>query len=499
MDKLTEFKEYISKIARYQQAISLIYWDLETHAPKNAYEYRSQALGELTELEFTMSISDRMGEYLDYFSEDSIFSNLNEYDQASVKVSKKGYDKFKKIPSKLVRKIAETTSKATHFWQLARKESDFSIFKPYLKEIVSLEKEEAEALGYEENRYDALLDLYEPNLKTRSLKETVKYLQEKLSPFIRELFENGKEPRHEFYEKNFDVEKQKELSIEALKFMNFDFDSGRMDISAHPFTTKIGPKDVRITTRYNDKDLRYSLFSTIHEGGHALYELHIPEEFFETPLDSGASMAIHESQSRFWENIVGRSPYFWKFFAKKLRKIFPDFDEVTEEELYKGVNIVKKDFIRTEADEVTYNFHIMMRFELEEALINDRINVGELPTIWNEKMKEYLGVVPPNDSLGVLQDVHWSNGQFGYFPSYMLGNLYSAQLFDKLKKDIKDYSSQLEDGKSDEILNWMIENVHKYGKMYEPEELLKKATGETLNPKYFVDYIKEKFSEIYQL
>ncbi|MDY6894755.1 MAG: carboxypeptidase M32, partial [Thermotogota bacterium] len=227
--------------------------------------------------------------------------------------------------------------------------------------------------------------------------------------------------------------------------------------------------------------------------------LHIPEEFFETPLDEGASMAVHESQSRFWENIIGRGPHFWAFFSKNLKDIFPSFEGISSDELYKGVNIVKKDFIRTEADEVTYNFHIMVRFEIEEALINDRIKVNELPTIWNNKMKEYLNIVPPNDAVGVLQDVHWSNGQFGYFPSYMLGNLYSAQLFSKLKKDLKDYPSQIEKGDSKEVLNWMVENVHRYGKMYEPEELLKKVTGETLNPKYFVEYIKEKFSAIYGL
>jgi len=289
------------------------------------------------------------------------------------------------------------------------------------------------------------------------------------------------------------------LSLEALKFMNFDFNSGRLDISVHPFTTKIGPRDVRITTKYSPQDLRYSLFSTIHECGHALYELNIPEAFFETPLDEGASMAIHESQSRFWENFIGRSFPFWKFFSPILKAILNSFEGLSIESLYKGVNIVERSLLRTEADEVTYNFHIMLRYEIEEALINDRITTKELPSIWNDKMKEYLGIVPPNNSLGVLQDVHWSNGSFGYFPSYMLGNLYAAQFNFKLKQDVPDYSLELEKGDATSILIWLKENIHQYGKMYDPQELIYKVTGETLNPKYFVDYITNKYTEIYNI
>ncbi|PNR96296.1 carboxypeptidase M32 [Petrotoga sp. 9PWA.NaAc.5.4] len=499
MDKLTEFKEFLAKISRYMQAVSLMQWDLETYAPKMAVEYRSKAMGELSELYFRSYVSDKTEKFLEELSKKEVYDNLDQVGKALVKVTKEDYEKMKKIPPELIRKLTETTTKANSAWKEAREKAEFFIFEPLLEEIVSLTKEVAEKLGYQENRYDALLDLYEPGLKTKKLKDTIDYLKKNMLPFIDELFEKGKEPRSDFFEGNFSIEKQKELSKEALKFMKFDFNTGRMDISAHPFTTKIGPRDVRVTTRFSEKDIRYSLFSTIHEGGHALYELHIPEIFFETPLDEGASMAVHESQSRFWENIIGRGPDFWVYFSKKLKEIFPDFENVSSMELYKAVNIVKKSFVRTDADEVTYNFHIMLRFEIEEALINDRIKVKELPSIWNEKMNEYFGMVPPNDALGVLQDVHWSNGSFGYFPSYMLGNLYAAQFFNKLKKDVTDYNTQLGEGNATGVLNWLVENVHKYGKMYKPEELLEKITGETLNPKYFVDYIKEKFSDIYEL
>lgn len=499
MKKFIDFKEYLAKISRYEQALSLIYWDLETYAPDNSVNYRSTALGELSETHYNLFVSDKMAEYLDYFSQDNIFNSLCEKDKALIKVTKNEFEKTKKIPVKLVRKLAETTTKANSAWKKAKERDDFSIFQPYLDEIIELVKEEADILGFENNRYDALLDLYEPHLKTTEVSKIIEYLKENLTPFLNTLLEDGEKPRDDFYEHNFDFDKQKQLSLEALKFMNFDFNSGRLDISVHPFTTKIGPRDVRITTKYSPEDLRYSLFSTIHECGHALYELNIPEPFFETPLDDGASMAIHESQSRFWENFIGRSFPFWNYFSPKLKSIFNSFEGLSSESLYKGVNIVERSLLRTEADEVTYNFHIMLRFEIEEALINNKITTKELPLIWNDKMKEYLGIVPPNNSLGVLQDVHWSNGSFGYFPSYMLGNLYAAQLFSKLKQDIPDYSLELEKGNATIIITWLKENIHQYGKMFEPQELIYKVTGETLNPKYFVDYITNKYTEIYNI
>ncbi|HOB15772.1 MAG TPA: carboxypeptidase M32 [Defluviitoga sp.] len=499
MEKIDNFKEYLAKISRYEQALSLIYWDLETYAPDKSVYYRSKALAELSEMRYNLFVSNKMAEFLAYFAQENILRDLNETDKALIKVADKEFEKIKKIPAKLVRNLAETTANANLAWKQAKENDDFSIFQPYLDEIIRLVKEEADSLGYEKNRYDALLDLYEPGLKTTEVSEIIAYLKENLILFLNKLLEEGKEPRDDFYKGNFDMNKQKELSLEALKFMNFDFSSGRLDTSVHPFTTKIGPRDVRITTKYSTEDLRYSLFSTIHECGHALYELNIPAVFFETPLDEGASMAIHESQSRFWENIIGRSLPFWNYFSTRIKLIFNSFKGLSSKDLYKGVNIVERSLLRTEADEVTYNFHIMLRFEIEEALINDKITTKELPLIWNDKMKEYLGIVPPNNSLGVLQDVHWSNGSFGYFPSYMLGNLYAAQLFSKLKQDIPSYSSDLEKGEATSIINWLKDNIHQYGKMVEPQELIYRVTGEKLNPKYFVDYITNKYTEIYNI
>lgn len=278
--------------------------------------------------------------------------------------------------------------------------------------------------------------------------------------------------------------------------MGYDFGSGRIDVSAHPFTTTIGPRDVRITTRFDVSDLKYSLFSTIHEGGHALYEQGIPDEYRGLPIGEGVSMAVHESQSRFWENIVGRSLSFWRFFKSYVDDLFPHFHEYSSEQVWKAANIVERSPIRTEADEVTYNLHIMLRFELEEALVNKRIKVEDLSDIWNEKMEEYVGVRPKCDSEGVLQDVHWAHGTFGYFPSYMLGNLYAAQLYAAMKKDL-DVDKLLEIGEFGKILEWLREKVHEKARTREPGELMKEITGQELSADCFVQYIREKYSRVY--
>ncbi|SHE59967.1 carboxypeptidase Taq [Marinitoga hydrogenitolerans DSM 16785] len=491
---IKKLKEKYLLISKYNTAATLLEWDFETHMPKKAAEKRAEVIGEISSKAFEISISDEMGELL----ENADKEELNEVEKAIIKVGKKEYEKFKKIPKELFKEMNISSSKAQSAWEEAKLKNNFNIFKPYLEKVVALTKKMADYLGYEENRYDALLDLYEPGLKTSELRKVIEPLRSFLVEYLNKL-DKGKKTNNSILKEYFPIEKQKELSLRALKLMKYDFDAGRMDISMHPFTTTIGPNDVRITTRYNEKDLNDSLYSTIHEGGHALYEQGIPEGFSGLPIGDGASMAIHESQSRFWENIIGRSLEFWKYFYNDLVDIFPEFKNHTPEEIFKAVNYVERSFIRTEADEVTYNLHIMLRFEIEEALINDKIKVEDLPKIWNEKMKEYLGVVPENDSEGVLQDVHWAHGSFGYFPSYMLGNLYSAQFYNKMKKDIPDLNEQISNGNFEIVLNWLREKIHSKGKMYEPGELVEIVTGEPLSSKYFIEYIENKFNKVYEL
>ncbi|MBO8160383.1 MAG: carboxypeptidase M32 [Thermosipho sp. (in: Bacteria)] len=491
MEKL---KNHLKKLAKFESASSLLHWDLEVYMPKKAANKRAEIIGEIAGFTFREFISDKTLQLLENAENEA--KTFEE--KALIKVTKKEYERYKKIPPELFVEFQIETSKAHQSWQNAKIENKFEIFEPNLEKVIELTKEITDCLGYDENRYDALLDQYEPGLKTSDLHRIIPPLKDFLTNFLDKL-SLGNHPNENLLNGTFNIEKQKIFSNKLLKILNFDFDSGRLDVSMHPFTITISHNDIRITTTFDEKDLKNSIFSTIHECGHALYEQGIPEELRELPIGEAASNGIHESQSRFWENIIGRSLEFWKYLYPDFIEIFPQFKDVKLIDFWRSINTVKKSLIRTEADEVTYNLHIMMRFEIEEALVNDKIKVKELPLLWNEKMKEYLGITPQNDSEGVLQDIHWSHGSFGYFPSYMLGNLYASQFYEAMKKDIKNINSLIENGKFNVILNWLREKIHSKGKLFEPKELLKQVTNEPLNPSYFINYIKDKYEKVYML
>ncbi|ANQ53990.1 peptidase M32 [Thermosipho sp. 1063] len=488
MEKL---KKHLKRLSKFENALSLLHWDMETYMPEKAAEKRAEIIGEISTYVFKEFISEKTKELLESATPE------DDEDKAILKLVKKEFEKHEKIPPELFKELQFETALSQQAWQKAKEKDNFEIFKPHLKKVVDLEKKVIECIGYESNKYDVLLDDYEPGLKTDQLKSIIVELRKFLVEFINEL-DSGNKPNTEILKGKYSIEKQKEFSMELLKILNYDLGAGRLDISAHPFTISISHNDIRITTRFDKYDIKNSIFSTIHECGHALYEQGIPEQFRGLPIGDGASMGIHESQSRFWENIVGRSLEFWKFIYPKFTKYFPNFKNVKVEEFWRAINTVERSLIRTEADEVTYNLHIMLRFELEEALINDRITVDELPKLWNEKMKEYLGIVPKNDALGVLQDVHWAHGSFGYFPSYMLGNLYAAQIYYAMKKDIPNFGEKIEKGQFIEILSWLRKKVHSKGKTLMPIELIKEISNEELNPKYFIEYVKEKFTKVYK-
>ncbi|ABR30395.1 peptidase M32 [Thermosipho melanesiensis] len=489
MEKL---KNHLKRLSKFENALALLHWDMETYMPSNAAERRAKIIGEISTYVFEEFVSEKTKEYLE-----SANPKTSE-DEAIIRLVKKELEKVEKIPPKLFKELQIANALSQQAWQKAKEKAAFNIFKPHLEKVVKLQKEVIEHIGYEKNRYDTLLDNYEPGLKTETLKKIIPTLRKFLVDFVDEL-ENGEKPNTDILEGEYDVEKQREFSLELLKMLNYDLTSGRLDASAHPFTISISHNDVRITTRFDKYDIKNSIFSTIHECGHALYEQGIPEEYRELPIGDGASMGIHESQSRFWENIVGRSLEFWNFVYPTFVKYFPRFKDVEVEEFWRAINIVERSLIRTEADEVTYNLHIMLRFELEEALINDKITVEELPMLWNEKMKEYLNITPKNNAEGVLQDVHWAHGSFGYFPSYMLGNLYASQILFAMKKDIQNIEEKIQSGQFDEILSWLRNKIHSKGKVLEPNELIKEISGEELNPNYFVSYIKEKYSKVYRI
>jgi carboxypeptidase Taq len=491
-----KFLEYVKKMTAYYEAISLMYWDLRTGAPKQGVEQRSEVIGVLSSEVFKMSTSDEMASYIAELSN----RELDEITKKTVDECKKEYDRNKKIPAEEYKEYVILQSKAESVWEEAKATSNFKLFQPYLEKLVDTNKRFIEYWGYEGNKYNTLLEMYEPGVTVEVLDQVFGELREKIVPLVKKISESNHKPVTDFLFNNFSKEKQKEFSLQILKQMGYNFQAGRLDETVHPFAMGLNPGDVRVTTNYNEQDFRVAVFGTIHEGGHALYEQNISGKLVGTPLCSGTSMGIHESQSLFYENFVGRHHSFWKH-NYGLLKTYADgqFDSVDIEDFYRAINESKPSFIRIEADELTYPLHVIIRYEIEKGLFNDEIEVKDLPAIWNEKYQEYLGIRPNDDANGVLQDVHWSGGSFGYFPSYALGYMYAAQLKNAMLKDIPHFNQLLEDGNLLPIKEWLTENVHQYGKLKKPLEILKDVTGEGLNASYLVDYLYEKFTKVYQL
>lgn len=495
--KLEEVKNHLGELDRLGKAIGLLYWDMQTYMPKKAIESRSAVIGDLSTEQFRKSTSDKVLEFINFFSD-----KMDELDFASkrmIEEMKKDYEQTKKIPEDRYREYVMLSAKSEHYWEEAKEKSDFSIFEPYLEKIVEFQKEFIEYWGYKDNKYDTLLDLYEPGITVEKLDKIFGDLKNEIVTLLNKINSSNTNVDRSILTGEFNEEKQKELSLYVLDLMKFDMDAGRLDVSVHPFTTNFGNKDVRLTTNYVKEEFTYALYSTIHEGGHGLYEQNISDDLENTSLDGGVSMGIHESQSRFYENIIGRGEDFCKYILPKAKEIFPQFKDISEEDFYKAINKVEPSLIRTEADELTYSIHIIIRYEIEKELINGNIKVSDLTKIWNEKYNEYLGITPSCDREGVLQDVHWAGGSFGYFPSYALGNLYGAQMLNTLLKENPTAFEDVRKGNLENIKAWLVKNVHQYGKLYSPGELIKRITGEELDAKYFVNYLNEKYSKIYSL
>ncbi|MDP4083819.1 MAG: carboxypeptidase M32 [Bacillota bacterium] len=491
-----EFLDYVKKIISYNEAIGLIYWDMRTGAPKQGISQRSEVIGTLSSEVFNMSTSDEMASYIEQLSG----QELNELSRKVLEECKKEFDRNKKIPAEEYREYVILQSNAESIWEEARAKSDFPLFQPYLEKLVEITKRFVHYWGYEGNPYNTLLDLYEPGMTVEVLDKVFGDLREKIVPLVKSISSSPNKPKTEFLFHHFPKEKQREFSKEILAQMGFNFDAGRLDETVHPFATGLNPGDVRVTTRYDENDFRTAVFGTIHEGGHALYEQNLGKELIGTPLCSGTSMGIHESQSLFFENFVGRNFAFWKNNYNLLKQSSKgQFDHVKIEDFYKAINVSQPSLIRIEADECTYPLHIMVRYEIEKGLFNDEIQVKDLPAIWNEMYEKYLGVTPLNDAEGVLQDVHWSGGSFGYFPSYALGYMYAAQFKNKMVEELPNFDQLLEVGNIQPIREWFTKHIHQYGKLKKPLEILKDTTGEGLNAQYLIDYLYNKYGDIYQL
>ncbi len=498
-NSLLALKSKLLELSYLKSTFAILDWDEQTYMPQKGSPIRANTKAYLAGLLHEKFTSPEFSKLLKEVKELNDAGKLDDTQQVVFREVYREWEREKKLPSEYVTTLAQTTSEAHHVWATARKNNDFKSFLPYLKKIVELKKQEAKYIGYKESPYDALLDTFEPNLTARDLDEIFQPLKEFLIPFIKQIKNSKVKIGRKIIQGKFPIQKQQELLDLLAQKMGFPLDRSRIDISAHPFTTNFNADDVRITVKYDPKDIMPAVGSLIHEMGHAFYELGIPTENFGTALGESISLGIHESQSRVWENQIGKSRNFWKYFYPSLRKIFPQFKLVSFDDFYKAINMSKPSLIRIESDEVTYNLHIIIRYELERALIEDKIKVEDMPRLWNEKIKEYLGIKVPDDADGVLQDVHWSGGMIGYFPTYSLGNLYSAQFYRAAKKEIKDLEERVAKGDFEKFHKWLNKNIHMHGKYYSAAQLVKKVTGEELNSKYFIEYIRQKYSEIYKL
>lgn len=473
-----------------------MHWDSRTGAPKNGSEDRAESIGQLSTDIFNIQTSDRMKELIDALYER--FDDLSEDTKKAVELAKKEYEENKKIPEAEYKEYVILCSKAETAWEEAKGKSDFSLFSPYLEQLIEFNKRFITYWGYQEHPYDALLDLFEPGVTVKVLDQLFSELKEAIIPLVKQVTASGNKPDTSFITKAFPKEKQKELSLYFLQELGYDFDGGRLDETVHPFATTLNRGDVRVTTRYDEKDFRTAIFGTIHECGHAVYEQNIDEALSGTNLSDGASMGIHESQSLFYENFIGRNKHFWTPYYKKIQEASPEqFKDISLDDFVRAINESKPSLIRVEADELTYPLHIIIRYEIEKAIFSNEVSVEELPSLWNQKYQDYLGITPQTDAEGILQDVHWAGGDFGYFPSYALGYMYAAQLKQKMLGDIPEFDTLLERGEFHPIKQWLTEKVHIHGKRKKPLDIIKDATGEELNVRYLIEYLSNKYSNLY--
>jgi len=497
MSTYNKFIELTKEVSVLRSIESLLDWDQECNMPPEGVKDRSLQLASITTMIHEKLTSKTMAFYLSELKREGNFENLSPEQQANVREMAWEYHRASAIPSKLVNELAQTKSESYQNWTMAREKSDFKMFAPYLSKLVELKKQEAEYIGYESRPYDALLDGYEPGWTADDVDSLFSNLRPKLVNIVSKIIDSGIRPYVSPVTQKFPLDLQKAFNHQVAKDIGFDFQRGRFDEAPHPFT--IGSlHDTRITTRYKEDDLRPALFATIHEGGHAMYEQGYIEEHFGTPMAQPVSFGIHESQSRMWENMVGRGRSFWKYYYSKLQSAFPaqlkDHDMDT---FYAAINDVHPSPIRVEADEATYNLHILLRFDMENLLFTGKLEPEEAPSAWNERMEKYLQIEIKDNANGVLQDIHWSQAYFGYFPTYTLGNLYAAQFYDQVKKDIPDLESKIESGDFATLLNWLRENIHHKGRLLRAEDLLKQVTGKGLDANIFVNYLNEKYGFLY--
>lgn len=490
----------VREIDDLNKANGLLYWDREVNMPRGGTVERTAQMTTLSSLSHRLFTSDEMGELIDRAAAELDGADYESNEASLIRLLRRTYADARKLPEDYVVRSAAVSGEAREAWVKARAEKDFAVFRPWLEQVVALCQEMAEYYGYEDERYDALLDKYETDMKTAEVRAIFDALKSALVPLREAIDSSGVEIDDRLLHRPYDVEKQKQFARYIASAIGYDFERGHLGTVIHPFASSFSRNDARITTRWYPDFINPSLFGTLHECGHAMYEQGTSPDLSRTPLARGTSLGVHESQSRMMENLVGRSRGFWQAHFPTLRSLFPEaLSAHTAEDFYRAINKTQPSFIRVEADELTYNFHIILRFELEQAMLNGDLAVADLPVAWNDKMRELLGIVPLDDSQGCLQDVHWSRPGFGYFPTYALGNLYGAQFFETAKAQDPAIEEELHRGETTALLAWLRENIHQHGKKYTPGELVRRVTGQPLGHDAFMRYATTKFGDLYHL
>ena len=499
-EKYTELVEHLRDVRNVNRANALLSWDQETKMPPKGIRARADAMETLSRLGHEMFVSERTAELLDAAGAEVADADYASTEASMVRIVAEDYEEATKLPSKFVGDFTRLVSEAKPTWAEARANNDFEHFRPTLERIVEMSREKAEYIGYDDHIYDGLLYSYERSLKTADVKALFDGHRDELVELVAAIAEVADRVDDAPVKQDFDIDTQKQFSLHVAEMIGYDFERGRLDEAVHPFSLSLSKNDSRITTRYNDDWLNPALFGTMHECGHSMYEQGIADELEGTMLGRGTSLSVHESQSRTWENLVGRSRGFWTYMYPKLVETFPgQFENTDVDTFYKAINKVEPSFIRVEADECSYNLHIMLRFEIEQQIIGGDLAVKDIPDAWNSMFEASLGIVPPTDTLGCLQDIHWSMGGFGYFSTYALGNLLSLQYYNQAVQDVPSIPHDIASGNFSTLLTWSNENIHQHGRKFDTRELTKKVTGNDMRSTDYIAYLKEKFSAIYDL
>lgn len=494
----------LCELAREVQLIEtiehLLDWDERTLLPPAGGAYRADQIAYVVGLHHQKQTDPRMGDLLAELANSPLAADPYSDSGAVIRLVKRDYDKKTRLPQALVEELARVSVLAQQVWVEARRDNDFARFRPHLEKIVELKRKEAAAVGYTDTPYDPLLDDFEPGEVTANVAQVLAALRDALVPLVQAIADSQRRPDVSILHREYPLDAQEAFGRKIAAAIGFDFQGGRLDRSVHPFCAGLGPGDVRLTTRYNLHDFGDAFYSILHEAGHGIYDQGLPREHFGLPIGQYVSSGIHESQSRMWENLVARSRPFWEHAYPQAQAAFPSaLGDVKLDDFYAAINDVRPSLIRVDADEVTYNLHILIRFELEQALIEDRLQVADLPTAWNEKYEHCLGITPPTDSEGVMQDIHWSAALFGYFPSYALGNLYAAQFFAKASQDLGGLDGQFRRGNFTPLREWLQVNIHRHGRRFSPAELIQRVTGEPLSHRALMEHLSGKFVELYGL